>query len=202
MKGSFEALADNRPYEGPGDGRGGSVGRASDSRSTDRSLQESSSVSGAHEQIVRVFSSKKCCACADSLSVSVPNPRVYTHAYERSRTHVKDPVVHVKVRWIMETRKSPACTLMSYCWVARLCCIWLSLGKATRISHGRNFHWDNKVYNTKTYFKRGYSVLRVDTGSSVSGSLAYLWCLVGRSVRCVSGGEAVIELLSAMHSEH
>ena len=28
----------------------------------------------------------------------VPNPRVYTHAKE-SRTHVKDPVVHVGARW-------------------------------------------------------------------------------------------------------
>ena len=44
--------------------------------------------------------------------------------------HVKDPVVHVRVRWIMETLKHPACTLG---WVARLCCSWLSPGKATRI---------------------------------------------------------------------
>ena len=49
--------------------------------------------------------------------------------------HVKDPVVHVRVRWIMETRKHPACTAR---WVARLSHSWLSLGKATRISHGRN----------------------------------------------------------------
>ena len=31
------------------------------------------------------------CRCAQQ-----PLPRVYTHAYERSCTHVKDPVVHVK----------------------------------------------------------------------------------------------------------
>ena len=43
-------------------------------------------------------------------------------------------------------KKDPACTLISQGWVARLCCSWLSLGKATRISHGRNSHWDNKVY--------------------------------------------------------
>ena len=42
--------------------------------------------------------------CVDSLSVC-PTPRVYTHAYERPCTHVKDPVVRVRVRWIMETRK-------------------------------------------------------------------------------------------------
>ena len=49
--------------------------------------------------------------------------------------HVKDPVVHVRVRWIMETLKHPACTVG---WVTRLCRSWLSPGKATRISHGRN----------------------------------------------------------------
>ena len=31
-------------------------------------------------------------------------------------SHVKDPVVHVSVRWIMETLKHPACTLG---WVSR-----------------------------------------------------------------------------------
>ena len=29
----------------------------------------------------------------------------YTHAYERSRTHVKDHAFHVRVRWITETGK-------------------------------------------------------------------------------------------------
>ena len=52
-----------------------------------------------------------------------------------TRAHVKDPVVHVRVRWIMETLKHPACTVD---WVARLCRSWLSPGKAARISHGRN----------------------------------------------------------------
>ena len=32
---------------------------------------------------------------------------MYTHAQER--THVKYPVIHVRVRWIMETRSDPAC---------------------------------------------------------------------------------------------
>ena len=49
--------------------------------------------------------------------------------------HVKDPVVHVRVRWIMETLKHPAYTVG---WVAWLCRSWLSPGKATRISHERN----------------------------------------------------------------
>ena len=55
--------------------------------------------------------------------------------------HVKDPVVHVRVWWIMETPKKkkkknhPACSVG---WVAQLCRSWLSPAKATRISHGRN----------------------------------------------------------------
>ena len=48
--------------------------------------------------------------------------------------HVKDPSVHVRVRWIMETLKHPACTVG---WVAQLCRSWLSPGKVTRISYGR-----------------------------------------------------------------
>ena len=36
------------------------------------------------------------CRCAQP-------PRVYTHSYERLCTHVEHPVVHVRVRWIMET---------------------------------------------------------------------------------------------------
>ena len=49
--------------------------------------------------------------------------------------HVKDPVVHASVRWIMETLKHPAYTIG---WVAGLCQSWQSPGTATRISHGRN----------------------------------------------------------------
>ena len=45
--------------------------------------------------------------------------------------HVKDPVVHVSVRCILETRKHIACTVG---WTAPLCRIWLSPGKAARIS--------------------------------------------------------------------
>ena len=48
---------------------------------------------------------------------------------------VKDSAVHVRVWWIMETLKHPACTAG---WVAWLCWSWLSLGKATWSSHRRN----------------------------------------------------------------
>ena len=49
--------------------------------------------------------------------------------------HIKDPVVQVRVQWIMETLKHPVCTVGR---VVQLCCSWLSPGKATRISHGEN----------------------------------------------------------------
>ena len=51
--------------------------------------------------------------------------------------YVKDPLVHVRLRWIMETLEHPDCTED---WVARLCRSWLSPGKATRISFGRNLN--------------------------------------------------------------
>ena len=57
-------------------------------------------------QICKCFSESKY--CADSLSVCPGHLRVYTHSYERA--HVKAPVVHVRLRWIMETQKQPACT--------------------------------------------------------------------------------------------
>ena len=46
-------------------------------------------------------------------AVGVPNSRVSEYARIRmiSRMHVKDPAVHVRDRWITETRKDPACTL-------------------------------------------------------------------------------------------
>ena len=63
----------------------------------------------------------------DSLTVSV-----HSHIYAIACTyaHVIDLVVDVRARWIMEKLKHSAC---SAGWVARLCCNWLSPGKATRI---------------------------------------------------------------------
>ena len=48
--------------------------------------------------------------------------------------HVKDPVVHVRFLWIMETLKHPTCTARG---------IPRGKGKATRMSH-----WKNKCDNT------------------------------------------------------
>ena len=60
--------------------------------------------------------------------------------------HIKDPVVYVRFRWIMETLKHLACTVG---WLARLCRSWLSPGNATRFSH-----WIKKLeqYSRKKFF--------------------------------------------------
>ena len=60
------------------------------------------------------------------LSYSVRTPPCATTCINIC-AHVKDPVVHVRVRWTMETLKHPACILG---WVAQLCRSWHSLGKA------------------------------------------------------------------------
>ena len=70
---------------------------------------------------------------ADSLTCVRTSPCAIACIYICA--HVKDPVVNVRVRWIMETLKHPACTVG---WVARLCRSWLFPGKATRVSHRRN----------------------------------------------------------------
>ena len=70
----------------------------------------------------------------DPLTVSV-HPCVQSHAFT-SVHMLKMPLsMSLRVWWIMETLKHPACTVG---WVVPLCCSWLSTGKATRISHGRN----------------------------------------------------------------
>ena len=65
------------------------------------------------------------------LRVSVHHPCGI--AYINICVHVKDPVVHVRARWIMETLKHSSCTLG---WVAQVCRSWLSLGKATEFPMG------------------------------------------------------------------
>ena len=47
--------------------------------------------------------------------------------------HAKDPVVHVRVWWFMETLKHPACTLG---WVAQLCCSGFPLERQPKFPMG------------------------------------------------------------------
>ena len=51
-------------------------------------------------------------------------PQVQLHALTSACARIKDPVVHVRVWWITETLKHPACTVG---WQAWLCRSWLSL---------------------------------------------------------------------------
>ena len=69
---------------------------------------------------------------ADSLRCIRTAPSAITRI--KIYAHVKDPVVHVRLRWIMETLKHPACTEG---WLALLCRSWFSPGRTTRIFHGR-----------------------------------------------------------------
>ena len=78
-----------------------------------------------------------------------PTPPQCTIACINICAHVKDPMVHVRVRWITETLKHPVCAVVL---VARLCRSWLSPGKATRIFPGRNPSWT--IYCCKNYLKK------------------------------------------------
>ena len=76
--------------------------------------------------------------------------------------HVKDPVDHVRVRWITETQKHPACTVG---WVARLRRSWLSPGKSNPNFPWEKSHWNNTVVN------KG---LDADTQHNTSSQLTYI----------------------------
>ena len=60
-------------------------------------------------------------------------------------THVKDPAVHVRLRWIMETLQHPTCTLG---WIARVCRSWLTREKRPQVSM-RESQWDDTVVRKK-----------------------------------------------------
>ena len=76
------------------------------------------------------FSPRVNLQCRLSYSVRAPPCAM---AWINICAHVKDPVVHVRVRWIMATLTNPACTVG---WVARLCRSWLSLGKQPKFPLG------------------------------------------------------------------
>ena len=82
-----------------GDGLAQWLDRAVDWRSKGRGFESRQE----HKNNFEFLRIKK--VCADSLSVCPTPVCIYTRAYERPCTRVKDPVVHVRVRWIMETPK-------------------------------------------------------------------------------------------------
>ena len=82
---------------------------------------------------MRVFLSQKC--CADSL-VGVPNTRAYTAARIRMITYAcyRSCCPCQSSLEYGNTKRPSAHFIINKGWVERLCCSWLSLGKATRIS--------------------------------------------------------------------
>ena len=81
---------------------------------------------------------------SDSLTVSVQPLCAIGCTY--ICVHVKDPVVRVRVRWIMKTLTHPACTVG---WVARLYRSWLSPGEGNPNFPWEKSHWENVVVKSK-----------------------------------------------------
>ena len=90
----------------------------------------------------RDFSPRVNFQCRLSYGVRTPLCAI---AYIYVCMHVKDPVVHVRVRWIKETLKHPACTVG---WVARPCRSRLSPGRQPEFTLGKS-HRDNTVVKKK-----------------------------------------------------
>ena len=80
----------------------------------------------------RDFSPRVNFQCRLSYDVHTPTCVI---TYINICAHIKDPVVHVRVWLIMETKKHPVCTVDQVAW---LCCSWLSPKTAPQISQGRN----------------------------------------------------------------
>ena len=85
------------------------------------------------------------------LSCVCPYTPVGNRACINICAHVKDPVVSVRVRWIMETLKHPARTEG---WVARFCRSWLFPWEANPNFPWEKSHWDNTdvQYTQKKFF--------------------------------------------------
>ena len=82
----------------------------------------------------------------------------YIHA-QRSHLHIKDPAIHVRVWWIMETVEHPASTIS---WAA--CLLQLAFPReTTQISHGRNPSWTAQLLKKK---KKYISRANIETFSS------------------------------------
>ena len=97
--------------------------------------------------VARDFSPRINFQCSLSYGVHTP-PRAIACIYICA--HVKDPVVHVRVRWIMKTLKHPARTAD---WIARLCRSCLSPGEGNPNDTWEKFHLDNTVVKSiKKYF--------------------------------------------------
>ena len=121
--------------------RGGSIARASDSRSKDQRFEPRQEhnkhiMIGVFFRVKNIVLTHRRCA----------QPPVCI------RTHKNDQVRTLKILWTMSEfggfrkHEQTQHALYNYLdWVARLCCCSLLLWKATGISHGKKLHWDQKV---------------------------------------------------------
>ena len=94
--------------------------------------------------VARDFSHRVNIYCMLSYGVRTPQQAI---ACIIICVRVKDPAVLVRVQWIMETLKHPACTVTQ---VTRLCCSCLSPGKAIQISQWRNLNGMIQLLKTTT----------------------------------------------------
>ena len=92
--------------------------------------------------------------------------------------HVKDALVHVRVRWTMETLKDPACTAG---WTARLCRSWLSPRECNPNFLWKKSKWDNTVVIKKIIKKLilrpRYQSRRGKTGFSILSAAHFIYSL-------------------------
>ena len=116
-----------------------------------------------------------------------PRSHVCMHT-KRSHTHFRDPVVHIRVSWIMETPKHPACTLG---WAVQLCGRLLSLWNATWISHERNPSWTIQLLKINNNKKVLWAVV-TRTG---------LYCFAQNTFKCHSPACCRLQLLCGLARE-
>ena len=115
--------------------------------------------------------------------------------------HIKDLLVHVRVWWIMETLKHPACTVG---WVAQLCCSWLSLEKQPEFPTGEipfgQYICEKEKKKEKVmifcvfFLSFSLDMYRVCTGAVWWSKMPVSWLLcISRMSRC---GVSVVQCLA------
>ena len=153
----------------------GGVYTSSAGKSSDRHAADAGSIPRCHKGFLFFFSQK--------LSVQTILRCAFTPlcaiGYISVCAHVEDHVIHTRVRWIMQTLRHPVCIEG---WVARLCCGWLSPGKATRICHGRNPNGTIQLSIFLDFFK----VLQ-------QCSVNYICAGMARFVMVVDGGQQSLQ---------
>ena len=98
--------------------------------------------SGAQEHFLENLTESKCCADR-VIGVVTCNPRVYIYNAKDKNGQVRTILIHVKVRWITETRKHCTHGKPKKEGKRRTAAARFFTGKAARNSS--TLHWDKKV---------------------------------------------------------